>query len=121
MAFWVIAEAPADYEIWADQQRGSAKLADDAQKRRGETVFLSSTCPMCHSIQGTSANGKMAPDLTHLASRAHLAAGTLPNRAGELAAWIVDPQRFKPGANMPGSSFSPDDLQALVAYLQSLT
>jgi cytochrome c oxidase subunit 2 len=43
------------------------------------------------------------------------------NGPAQLAAWISDPQRYKPGANMPGTSFSSEDLQALVTYLQSLT
>ena len=47
-------------------------------------------------------------------------AGTLPNNKGNLAAWIVDPQRIKPGTNMPSNALSPADLEALLAYLGSL-
>jgi cytochrome c oxidase subunit II len=49
-----------------------------------------------------------------------LAAGTLPNNVGNLAAWIVDPQRIKPGTTMPANALSPPDLEALLAYLQTL-
>ena len=56
----------------------------------------------------------------HFASRRTIAAGTLPNTRGNLAAWILDPQRIKPGANMPANALSPSDLDALLAYLQSL-
>ena len=72
------------------------------------------------AILGTPANGRVAPDLTHLRSRETLAAGTLPNDAAHLAAWIQDPQRFKPGVNMPSHPFAAEDLQALAAYLDSL-
>jgi len=71
-------------------------------------------------VQGTQAQGKRGPDLTHLASRRSLAAGTLPNDAAALASWISDPQRHKPGNHMPATPLSPEDLQALVAYLSSL-
>jgi cytochrome c oxidase subunit II len=37
-----------------------------------------------------------------------------------LAAWIRDPQKHKPGTNMPAVPLSQDDLDALVAYLGSL-
>ena len=89
-------------------------------KRRGAQLFMTSTCAMCHAVQGTPAGATAAPDLTHLASRRTLGAGTLPNERNALAAWISDPQRFKPGVNMPGHAFTPDDMQALIAYLESL-
>jgi cytochrome c oxidase subunit II len=121
MALLVIAEPAEAYEKWADRQRASANTPAEEQKKHGESLFLSSRCAMCHSIQGTSANGKVAPDLTHVGSRRYIAAGTLLNGPSQLAAWISDPQRYKPGANMPGTTFSSEDLQALVTYLQSLT
>ena len=87
---------------------------------RGQQVFLHSTCSMCHTIQGTTAGGRVGPDLTHVASRDTLAAGTLPNTVGHLAGWIVDPQKIKPGVRMPQNSLSPDDLRGLLEYLESL-
>jgi cytochrome c oxidase subunit 2 len=120
MGFLVIADDPQQYEQWAQAQRAPSKQpADDVQKR-GQQVFLNSPCVMCHAIQGTSANAKMAPDLTHLASRQTLAAGVLPNTRGHLAGWIVDPQHIKPGTNMPAITLPPADLQALLVYLESL-
>ena len=75
---------------------------------------------MCHAIQGTSANAKKAPDLTHFASRETLAAGAVPNTIGHLAGWILDPHSIKPGVNMPANPLDPDDLHALLAYLGGL-
>jgi cytochrome c oxidase subunit 2 len=49
-----------------------------------------------------------------------LASGTLPNTPQYLAAWILDPQRFKKGANMPATPLSANDLNALMAYLETL-
>jgi cytochrome c oxidase subunit II len=71
-------------------------------------------------VQGTNAQGRRAPDLTHLASRATLAAGTVPNTRGYLAGWILDPHSIKPGVNMPSNTLAPQDLQALLAYLGNL-
>jgi cytochrome c oxidase subunit 2 len=71
-------------------------------------------------VRGTTAAGSLGPDLTHVASRALLAAGTVKNDPATLGAWIVDPQSLKSGSTMPSSRLSPDDVRALVYYLGSL-
>jgi cytochrome c oxidase subunit 2 len=75
---------------------------------------------MCHAIQGTSAQATQAPDLTHVGGRRTLAAGTLANTPEEMRRWIQDPQKIKPGVNMPASTLPEPDLRALAAYLGSL-
>jgi cytochrome c oxidase subunit 2 len=120
MAFMIVAEPADAFSAWLDQQRRPAAQPVDDMQRRGQEVFLSSPCMMCHTIRGTPAGGKVAPDLTHLASRRMLAAGTLPNTPGALAGWIIDPQNLKPGNKMPAHHFDPAELQALLAYLVSL-
>ena len=77
-------------------------------------------CAACHAIRGTAAAGQIAPDLTHIATRSTLGAGTLPNTPENLAAWIQDPQRLKPGNQMPANPLQADDVRALVAYLETL-
>jgi cytochrome c oxidase subunit II len=121
MAFYVLADAPDRYAAWADQQRASAaEPAPGSVQAKGKQVFMGSTCVMCHSINGTEASAVHAPDLTHLAGRRMLGAGVLPNTREHLASWISDPQAHKPGVNMPAHAFTPGQLDALVAYLQSL-
>jgi cytochrome c oxidase subunit II len=120
MAFLVIAHAPAEYEAWIAQQRQSAAEPSGELEQRGRQVFLSSSCVMCHAIEGTHALARNGPDLTHLATRRTIGAGTLNNTRGNLANWIVDPHAIKPGVNMPATRLSPEDLHALVAYLESL-
>ena len=71
-------------------------------------------------ICGTSADGTIGPDLTHLATRTTLAALTLPNKPPDLTHWIEDPQRYKPGSKMPGFSLTSSQRDALVAYLDGL-
>jgi cytochrome c oxidase subunit 2 len=66
------------------------------------------------------AQARKAPDLTHVASRAHLAAGRIENSPQTLAAWITDPQRIKAGVNMPDHLLPADDLAAIVAYIETL-
>jgi cytochrome c oxidase subunit 2 len=120
MAFLVIAEPPDRFVQWLTTQRDTAATPADSLTRRGQEVFLGSSCPMCHAIAGTPAGSRVGPDLTHLASRRTLAAGTLPNTRGNLGGWILNPQAIKPGVKMPANALSPDDLQALLAYLETL-
>ena len=96
------------------------RTVDLRSHSRAAQVFLTHACLMCHTIRGTDAGSRLGPDLTHVASRNMIAAETLPNTAGALAGWIVDPQRIKPGTQMSPNPLAPDDLQAVVAYLQSL-
>jgi cytochrome c oxidase subunit 2 len=120
MGFLVVAEPPDQFANWLAQQRDTAKTPTDSLARRGQEVFLASSCVMCHAIAGTPAGSRIGPDLTHLASRRTIAAGTLPNTRGNLAGWIMDPQSIKPGARMPATQLRPDDLLALLVYLESL-
>lgn len=120
MRFLVIAQAPEEFQAWLEQQRLPAREPATPSAERGREVFLSSTCIMCHTIRGTPAGGKVAPDLTHLAGRRTLAAAAVPNTRGYLAGWILDPQRIKPGNHMPPNGIASEDLQALLDYLTSL-
>lgn len=120
MALLIVAEPPAQFAAWLAQQRQPASPPRDSVEARGQRVFLGGTCAMCHAISGTTASATVAPDLTHLASRRTIAAGTLANTRGNLAGWIVDPQRIKPGVRMPANPIAPGDLQALLVYLESL-
>jgi cytochrome c oxidase subunit 2 len=120
MGFLVFAESPKNFARWLARERDTAATPTDSLTRRGREVFLGSSCVMCHAIAGTPAGSRIGPDLTHLAGRQTLAAGSLPNNRSNLTAWIVDPQAIKPAAKMPPNQLNGPDLVALVAYLESL-
>ena len=120
MALVVIAEPEDLFQRWLTANRASAPLPQTAQQVRGREVIERGPCAMCHAVQGTAASARMGPDLTHIASRSSLAAGTVPNTRGYLAGWIVDPQHLKPGNHMPPTGLRDDELQAVLAYLEML-
>jgi len=120
MAFQVIAEPADAFQSWLQQQRRAAPAPSTADAQRGHDVFMNGTCATCHTIRGTSAGSRIGPELTHLASRKRIAAGTLEQTRDHLARWIVDSQSIKPGNRMPPNPLSPDDLQALLTYLETL-
>jgi len=120
MGFSIVAESVDEFQAWQQQQLKPAAEPSTSEAIRGREVFLTHACLMCHTIRGTDAGSHLGPDLTHVAGRNMIAAETLPNTAGALAGWVVDPQRIKPGTQMAPNPLSGDDLQAVVAYLRSL-
>jgi cytochrome c oxidase subunit II len=120
MGITVIAVPRAEFDQWIARQLQPAAPPTDSLAFAGQQVFVSGSCAMCHNITGTTASGVVGPDLTHLASRRMIGAGTLLNRRGQLAGWIVDPQGIKPGVRMPSNQLDPNELRALLAYLETL-
>jgi cytochrome c oxidase subunit 2 len=115
-----VAQSVDAFGDWLNAQKKSAPEPGNQSQQRGREVFLTSQCVMCHTIQGTSARATLGPDLTHIGSREMLGAGELPNTRGYLAGWILNASALKPGARMPPNQLSPDDLNALIDYLESL-
>jgi cytochrome c oxidase subunit 2 len=119
MIFFVVAEQREDFDAWL-QRESLPAASPTAAAQHGEQVFLDSTCVGCHAIRGTPARASVGPDLTHLMLRSTIASGVLPNTRANLAQWITDPQEVKPGNTMPPTNLSPEDLEALLDYLQTL-
>jgi cytochrome c oxidase subunit 2 len=120
MAMYVYVDPPERFRRWLSAQAAPRRAPQTDAEQRGEQVFLSNQCASCHTIRGTSAQGEVGPDLTHVGSRTTLAALTIPNTRGYLGGWILDPQHVKPGNRMPGLNLGGADFQALLTYLESL-
>jgi len=120
MAFHVVAEPAEKFAAWLAVAATPAASPTNDTSRYGQTVFMSSGCPLCHSIGGTDARGTVGPDLTHFKSRQSIAAGTLANTRANLTRWIENPAAVKPGVRMPALPFKPAELTALVSYLETL-
>ena len=120
MNFMVVALYPREYEQWVAHEGSDAAKPSEPLAKAGQQVFLGKGCMYCHTIRGTSAAGWLGPDLTHLASRLTIAGGSLENNTGNLGGWILDPQHIKPGALMPATPLSGQELQELLAYLNGL-
>lgn len=121
MAFYVVAQEPEEYRSWLAAQTRAAAEPGAPALRQGKQLFMENRCGLCHTIRGTSADGALGPDLTHLGSRLSIAGGTLPQNQGTVAGWIAESQQLKPGNKMPSfAQFSAEELKALSAYLASL-
>jgi cytochrome c oxidase subunit 2 len=120
MAFVVNVDSYPDFLKWWQQQLRPAFAPQTPEQLAGYHYVTQGPCAACHNISGTPASGKIAPDLTHLASRRSIAAGMMPMSKGNLYGWVEDPQSIKPGSRMPTIGLEPQQLHAVVAYLESL-
>jgi cytochrome c oxidase subunit II len=118
MLLRVIVHPKDEFAAWVAEQQAPA--IDDPGVRGGRELFQSVACINCHTVRGTTANGIFGPDLTHLMSRATLAAGVATNTPDNLRAWIDNPDALKAGALMPAMKLSRGDVDQLVAYLLTL-
>lgn len=109
----VIAESPADFNKWERSQVQVAAAPASGLAAAGFRIYQQRACLNCHA---TSAG----PDLNHVASRQTLGSGILPNNPANLKLWLLNPHQFKPGAHMPDFQLSEHDVDALVAYLETL-
>jgi mono/diheme cytochrome c family protein len=90
-------------------------FAQSAQMERGMKVFGESKCSMCHSIAG---KGNAKGPLDNVGAK---------HSAAEIRQWITEPQVMRekaPSERKPlmkaYTAMPKDDLDALVAYLQTL-
>jgi cytochrome c oxidase subunit 2 len=122
MRFRVFVDTPQQFAEWEKGQStmptAGAAMTDKAAAR-GAQVFSNSPCAACHRIDGVS-KGYIGPDLSHFGSRTTMASAIEANTPANVADWIVNPGRVKPGAQMPKLGLSGTQLNDLVAYLENL-
>ena len=126
MGLMVVAQTKADFDKWVSGQQQPAAAPTDLVAIQGQQVFMTAGCVFCHTVRGLDdkeidrSSVDLGPDLTHLDSRLTIAGASLTRNRGNLAGWIVDAQHVKPGSLMPNMYINSQDLQALLAYLETL-
>jgi cytochrome c oxidase subunit 2 len=115
MAFDVIAMEPEAFDAWF----AAARTPPRRSQGPGAALFARNGCGACHALGGTAYAARIGPDLTWLGERRTLGAGTLEPTIANTAAFIRNPQAFKPGARMPAyTALSEADARAIARWLQ---
>lgn len=121
MRFEVIVQTQDQFDAWVASQKLPAVAPTTDLAIKGSQVITTAGCQACHTINGNAAMvGKVGPNLTHVASRQQIASGLLDFNADNVRLWISNPPAVKPGSIMPKLPLTPDQLDALVAYITSL-
>lgn len=107
-----------------------ASMGGTSLEEEGKKLFTSRACVACHTIQGTTAQGKIGPNLTRFGMRRGVGANAAPATLENVVKWIHRPRDLKPGALMPGAAegaagmpatgLSDSEIRAIATYLKSL-
>jgi cytochrome c oxidase subunit II len=116
----LVAEPTDRFNAWISAQSQPASAPTGALARRGADLLVEGDCSLCHTVRGTPADGVTGPDLTHVAGRPAIGAGAVPNTPANLKRWIRNPHVIKEGVKMPASDLTEQELDAVVAYLETL-
>ena len=120
MRLSLLAQSSAEFENWLTEQAKPPSDVLSQEASKGENLYETRTCGNCHALVGIPKESRIGPDLGHVASRRTLAANLVDNTPENLAAWLSDPQSLKPGTLMPNFQFTNEEVQQLVAYLETL-
>ncbi len=136
MRFKVMVDSPADYDAWLAKQASPAAEPTTEAAKAGQALFNGGgACSSCHWLDTSKTNQfevekdaegkesqvvKIGPNLAHIGSRAHFAGAIAELDTKNLKAWLRNPQKFKPGSKMVVRKFSEDEVNNLVAYVESL-
>ena len=120
MQIKVYVQTQEDFDKWAAGQKAPSLIPTSPEAIAGRQVFYANSCINCHKVDGTVAEGVFGPDLTHFASRQTLGAGVAANNTENLRKWMRDPSLLKPGALMPNMQLTEEQVDQVVAYLQTL-
>lgn len=127
MRLRVVAQEPADFGTWVDEQRRPAVKPESGAAAEGYEIFIGEGgCISCHTVNGVEgAEGRVGPDLTHLKSRETFAGAVFENTVENLTRWVKNPPAMKPmrpdeGMGMPDQDLSDEQVAKVVAYLETL-
>lgn len=117
MRLLVIAHGQSEFERWVDDEKRDAVGEVAAE---GARLFSTQGCAACHTVRGTEADGRLGPDLTHIASRRTLGAAIIENNPENLRRWIDETWEIKEDIVMPELPLSDDEVEAIAAFLETL-
>ena len=113
----------AEWDEWYRAQvAANSGPAQPGNAERGFESFMNGPCIACHAIDGTKAQGKVAPrTLTRYATYPTIAQlDALPLNKENLEKWLKNPPALKPGTAMPNLNLKPQEIADLTEYLLSL-
>ncbi len=119
----VISLSSSDFEKWIEnEQKNAIRPLEGSLAAKGEEIYLNAGCTQCHVINGIwdIQGDRIAPNLTHVASRHVLGGASFKNNKEDLTAWLANPAAIKPGTFMPNLELTEEEIDALIEYLGGL-
>ncbi len=124
----------ADFDQWvATQQTAAAIPAEGTAAFAGWEIYQAK-CTGCHGVTyagedgdtylGPAADAFNGPNLTHFAGRDVFAGAAFPSGdqtyREALTEWLTNPPLAKPGSFMPNLGLTQDEIDSLIAWLETM-
>ena len=126
MRIRAVVETPAEFEAWVSNQKLPPPPPEGPAEQKAFDLITHGICSNCHALgqlppppPGQPEKTLVGPNLNHLMSRSVIAGATYELTPDNLKRWLQDTQRMKPGNDMI-VKISPDEIEALMAYLTRL-
>ena len=119
----VISLNNSDFNDWVkNEQKEAQRPPEGTLAAEGEQVYLNAGCTQCHIVNGVwdIQGDRIAPNLSHVASRHVLGGASFENNPEDLSKWLANPAEIKPGTFMPNLELTEDEIVALIEYLGTL-
>tara|TARA_B100001113_G_scaffold51689_1_gene37780 strand:+ start:38 stop:1057 length:1020 start_codon:yes stop_codon:yes gene_type:complete len=121
----VLSLSQKDFDNWvANEQKNATAFSNEdlSLAAEGQQVYLNAGCTQCHVVNGVwdVQGDRIAPNLTHFAVRNVFAGAALENNRENLTRWLANPAEVKPGTFMPNLELTESEINALIAYLETL-
>jgi cytochrome c oxidase subunit II len=130
MRLRVIAEDPGNFDEWVQDMKDGAAEPSEALVAEGQKLFAEGQfpngppCSACHAVEATydpeNPPAQAGPNLANFANRETFAGAIFKNTAEQLRPWLRNPSEVKEGAKMPAVGLTEEEIDTLIAYLQSL-
>jgi cytochrome c oxidase subunit II len=118
-----VAVTEEEFSSWiSSQQEPATQPAEGSEAAAGLEVFLN-RCTQCHTIDPfnvVALDQFSGPDLTHFMSRETIAGGALEYSPENLTRWLANPPQVKPGSFMPDLGLTQEEIDSLIAFLETL-
>ncbi|GIO26032.1 cytochrome c oxidase subunit II [Ornithinibacillus bavariensis] len=121
MDFKIVAVSKTEFEQWvADMQSVDPEaVPDNEMAAQGRELFQENNCIGCHAIGSSPV--AVGPNLTDFGNRTKLA-GVKDMTKENIVAWLLNPEKIKPGNKMTGAypKLSEEDASLIAEYLMQL-
>jgi cytochrome c oxidase subunit 2 len=112
-----------EFQAWLTEQQQPAAEPPPGPAAEGLSVFQSKGCTQCHTAEPWSsvpADAFNGPNLTHFFDRGVIAGAYKDYSRENMKAWLANPPKEKPGSYMPDLGLTEQEIDSLIAWLETL-
>lgn len=123
-----------EFDQWVTDQQTAAAVPPEGTPAFAGWEIYQAKCTGCHRVTYAGADGDTylgpaadafnGPNLTHFAGRDVFAGAALPggdqSYREALAEWLTNPPLAKPGSFMPNLGLTQDEIDSLIAWLETM-